>query len=150
VTLRVVLDTNTNVSALIFHKGRSSWLRRAWQFGDLVPLVCNSSISELLRVLSYPKFRLGEPEIRDLLGDYLPYAETVLDIQETGAAPRCRDEDDQIFIDLAFAAKADALVTGDSDLLSLAGTSAIPILSPAKLQQRLVTKNWDEKRQQDL
>jgi len=87
VTLRVVLDTNTIVSALLFRNGRLSWLRRAWQFGDQVPLVCNGSISELLRVLSYPKFRLGEPEIRDLLGDFLPYAETVLEIQETRAAP---------------------------------------------------------------
>jgi len=137
VTLRVVLDTNTIVSALVFHNGRLAWLRRTWQCGDLVPLVCNGSVSELLRVLSYPKFRLGEPEIRELLGDFLPYAETVLDLQETAAAPRCCDEDDQIFIDLAFAAKADALVTGDADLLSLAGTSTLLICSPAELQRRL-------------
>jgi len=103
-----------------------------------VPLVCNGSVSERLHVLSYPKFLLGEPEIRDLLGDFLPYAETVLDIQKTGAAPRCRDKDDQIFIDLAFAAKADALITGDADLLFLAGTSTVPIFSPADLQRRLV------------
>ena len=136
-TLRVVLDTNTIVSALVFRNGRLAWLRRAWQCGKLVPLVCNGPVLELLRVLSYPKFRLGEPEIRDLLGDFLPYAETVSDIQETGAAPRCRDEDDQTFIDLAFAAKADALVTGDADLLSLAGTSTLLICSPAELQRRL-------------
>jgi putative PIN family toxin of toxin-antitoxin system len=148
VTLRVVLDTNTIISALLFHKGRSSWLRRAWQCGDLVPLVCNGSVSELLRVLSYPKFRLDEPEIRDLLGDFLPYAETVSDNQETEAAPRCRNKDDQIFIDLAFAAQADALVTGDADLLSLVKASSVPILSPAEMKKRLVAKSGKNRNEQ--
>lgn len=136
-TLRVVLDTNTLVSALLFRNGRLSWLRLAWQRGDLVPLVCNRTVSELLRVLSYPKFRLGEPDIRDLLGDLLPFVETVSGIDESADPPRCRDQDDQTFIDLALAAAADALVTGDGDLLVLAGTSAIPIITPAELHGRL-------------
>jgi predicted nucleic acid-binding protein len=62
-------------------------------------------------------------------------------IETTGAAPRCRDKDDQIFIDLAFAARADALVTGDADLLSLVGASTVPILSPAELCRRIVRNN---------
>ena len=139
-TLRVVLDTNTLVSALLFRNGRLSWLRLAWQRGDLVPLVCRRTVSELLGVLSYPKFRLGEPEIRDLLGDFLPFAETLSGIQASTDSPRCRDEDDQMFIDLALAAAADALVTGDSDLLVLADTSAIPIITPAELHGRLDTR----------
>jgi uncharacterized protein len=137
VSLRVVLDSNTVVSALLFRNGRLNWLRLAWQRGDLVPLVCRRTVSELLRVLSYPKFRLGEPEIRDLLGDFLPFAETLSGIQEDVASPRCRDHDDQMFIDLALAAAADALVTGDGDLLVLADTSAVPIITPAELHRRL-------------
>ncbi len=136
-TLRVVLDTNTLVSALLFRNGRLSWLRLAWQRGDLVPLVCNRTVSELLRVLSYPKFRLGEPEIRDLLGDFLPFVETLSDVQAGTDSPRCRDHDDQMFIDLALAAAADALVTGDGDLLVLADTSAVPIITPAELRRSL-------------
>ena len=139
-TRRVVLDTNTLVSALFFRNGRLSWLRLAWQRRDLVPLVCNRTVSELLHVLSYPKFRLGEPEIRDLLGDFLPFAETLSGIQASTDSPRCRDEDDQMFMDLALAAAADALVTGDSDLLVLAGTWAIPIITPAELHGRLDTR----------
>jgi uncharacterized protein len=140
VTPRVVLDTNTLVSALLFRNGRLSWLRLAWQRGDLVPLVCNRTVSELLRVLSYPKFCLGEPEIRDLLADFLPFAETLSGIQAGTDSPRCRDQDDQMFIDLALAAAADALVTGDGDLLVLADTSAIPIITPAELHGRLDTR----------
>lgn len=143
-TLRVVLDTNTLVSALLFRNGRLSWLRLAWQRGDLVPLVCKRTVSELLRVLSYPKFRLGEPEIRDLLGDLLPFVETLSGVQASIDSPRCRDEDDQMFIDLALAAGSDALVTGDSDLLVLADTSAIPIITPAELHRSLDTRTGQE------
>jgi putative PIN family toxin of toxin-antitoxin system len=143
VTLRVFLDTNTLVSALLFRNGRLSWLRLAWQRGNLIPLVCNRTVSELLRVLSYPRFRLGEPEIRDLLGDFLPYADTVSGIQEGTDSPPCRDEDDQMFIDLALAAAADALDTGDGDLLVLADTSAVPIITPAELHRRLDTRTGE-------
>jgi len=45
--------------------GGLSWLRRAWQCGNLVPLVCNGSVSELLRVLCYPKFRPTANRVHD-------------------------------------------------------------------------------------
>jgi len=47
-------------------------------------------------------------------------------------APRCRDPDDQMFLDLALAARADVLVTGDGDLLALADKFPIPIVTPAE------------------
>jgi putative PIN family toxin of toxin-antitoxin system len=141
VTLRVVLDTNIIVSALVFRSGRLGWLRRGWKRQDLVPLVCKSTFAELLRVLSYPKFGLDEAEIRDLLGDFLPFAETVSGIEGTTASPRCRDAHDQVFLDLALAAGADALVTGDSDLLVLAEASAVPIINSAELRRRLDATN---------
>jgi len=37
-------------------------------------------------------------------------------------------------VQLAYAAKADALVTGDEDLLTLAGKSRVPILTPDALK----------------
>ena len=42
-----------------------------------------------------------------------------------------------MFLRLAFAAKVDVLVTGDNDLLSLAGESRIAILSPGELAERI-------------
>jgi predicted nucleic acid-binding protein len=44
--------------------------------------------------------------------------------------PRCRDESDLPFLHLAVAARADALVGGDADLLALAGKLKIPVLTP--------------------
>jgi len=51
--------------------------------------------------------------------------------------PDCRDPFDRPFLALALAAKADALVTGDKDLLVLGETFSVPILTPAALRERM-------------
>lgn len=116
---RVVLDTNVVLSALLFTAGRLSWVRHAWQRQQMQPLVCRETASELLRVLAYPKFKLTALEQRDLLGDYLPYAEVVELPTPWPELPACRDEKDQVFLVLAHVGKADALVTGDADILAM-------------------------------
>ncbi len=134
--LRVVCDTNTVLSALIFREGQLAWLRGAWAAREIIPIVSRGTASELLRALAYPKFHLSPADQEALLADYLPFAETVA---PTGVRnpPRCRDPDDRMFPALAKAARADALVTGDKDLLGLAAEFPIPILKPAQLRARL-------------
>jgi predicted nucleic acid-binding protein len=51
---------------------------------------------------------------------------------------QCRDKDDQMFIELAIAGKAALLVTGDDDLLSMAGDVAFDLVTPAQLRDQLV------------
>jgi putative PIN family toxin of toxin-antitoxin system len=103
----LVLDTNILVSALLFRGSRLAWLTEAWQGGRIIALVCAATAEELLRVLAYPKFRLSRDEINELLAKILPYAETVTLPEPPPAAPRCRDPNDQVFVDLAIAADAD-------------------------------------------
>ncbi|MCL2523231.1 MAG: putative toxin-antitoxin system toxin component, PIN family [Betaproteobacteria bacterium] len=116
---RVVLDTNIVLSALVFGSGRLAWVRQAWQRQQLRPLVCRESVSELLRVLAYPKFRLTAREQQDLLGDFLHHAEAVALPAQWPELPACRDSKDQVFLVLAQVARADALVSGDADILAL-------------------------------
>ena len=133
---RVVLDTNVLVSALLFHAGSVSWLRPAWQAQKIRPLVSHDTAAELIRVLSYPKFKLTAEEREDLLGDYLPWCETAM-VPDMIAVPKCRDPADRPFLALARAARVDALVTGDVDLLELAGGFEVPILTPAAFKERI-------------
>ena len=135
ITRRVVFDTNTVLSALLFANGRQAWLRPHWRDGGGVPLVSRLTIAELTRVLAYPKFRLSLDDRLELLGDYLPYCETV----ETSdrCAALCRDAKDQPFLDLAQSGKADLLVTGDDDLLALAGQTVFLIETPEVYRHRL-------------
>jgi len=126
---RVVLDTNVVVSALVFTYGRSVALREAWQGGRCEPLVSKATVNELIRVLGYPKFKLLADEQRELLSDYLPYCRTVTIPAKPPKTPPCRDPFDLPFLQLAIVAKAEALVTGDQDLLGIEGKFACPIVT---------------------
>ncbi|MBF0391561.1 MAG: putative toxin-antitoxin system toxin component, PIN family [Alphaproteobacteria bacterium] len=131
---RLVLDTNVLVSAMLFRSGSTVWLREAWQAEAIIPLVSRNTASELLRVLSYPKFALDANAREDLLADYLPWCEAVVVPVPPPVVPHCRDDFDQPFLELALAGGADALVTGDRDLLALAGTFRVPIVTPAEMK----------------
>lgn len=133
---RVVLDTNVLLSALLFHAGALAWLRHAWQAKAIRPLASRDTVAELIRVLAYPKFRLTAADREDLIGDYLPWCETVT-VPKRLKVPACRDPFDRPFLELALAAKADALVTGDKDLLALGSVFAVPILTPAAFRAQL-------------
>jgi uncharacterized protein len=52
-------------------------------------------------------------------------------------APKCRDPADAPFLQLALGGKADALITGDADLLALSTSFFVPILSPEELREHL-------------
>jgi len=133
VSFRVVLDTNVVLSALLFTSGRLAWIRHAWQRRILKPLVCKQTVAELLRILAYPKFKLSAPEREELLADFLPYTESVDVPTCRPVLPECRDPKDQIFVVLAHTANADALVSGDDDLLSMHGQVMFPIISAQEL-----------------
>ncbi|MYF07572.1 MAG: putative toxin-antitoxin system toxin component, PIN family [Rhodospirillaceae bacterium] len=134
---RLVLDTNVLVSALLFHSGRLSWLRGAWNSGRIRPLAGRETTAELIRVLGYPKFGLSDADRQDILEDYLPFCETVTVPDPPPAVPECRDPFDRPFLELALAGNADALVTGDADLQALADVFTVPILTPAGLKRQL-------------
>lgn len=137
--LRVVLDTNVVLSALVLPGAVAGRIRHAWQRGDCVPLVSTVTVAERVRVLAYPKFRLSIAEQEELLADYLPSTEVVRIPEPPPAVPDCRDCNDLPFLHLA-AARADALVSGDADLLALAWQPGVHIVSPAAFVETL--RDW--------
>ena len=127
---RVVLDTNVVLSALLFSQGRLAPLRLAWQRTAFHPLVSKPTIEELMRALTYPKFKLTSEDRRELLGDYLPYCTTVRMPAKPPRTPPCRDAFDVAFLQLAIVGKADYLVTGDKDLLDIPDKAGFPVIAP--------------------
>jgi uncharacterized protein len=131
--LRVVLDTNVLLSALVFTGGAMARFRGLWESGKITPFTSKEAIKELMRVLAYQKFKLSRQDQDGLLADYLPFAQVadVLFVVPTNL-PICRDPSDQMFLTLAVASQADVLVTGDQDLLVLADEANLPfrILKP--------------------
>ena len=133
----MVLDTNVVLSALVFVQGRLAPLRQAWQQGRCHPLISTATAAELMRALQYPKFKLLAEEQEELLADYLPYCTTVRMPTKPPKTPPCRDPFDIPFLQLALVGKADHLVTGDKDLLSLADTFARSIITVEQLLRSL-------------
>lgn len=72
--MKVVFDTNTVISALLFC-GKLSVLVEHWQQANITSLICEQSHAEFLRVLTYPKFKLNAAQIEILSSHYLPYTE---------------------------------------------------------------------------
>lgn len=136
---RVVIDTNLVLSALVFAKGRVTPLRLAWQNQQIQPLVSKTTAAELIRVLQYPKFKLSADDQQELLADYLPYCQTVVIPEPPPVTPECRDKFDVPFLQLALTGNAQALITGDQDLLCLAAGFTCPILTAEQFLQTLTS-----------
>jgi len=79
-------------------------------------------------VLLRPKFQkyITPAEVRDVIRELMDLAEL---IQPTQTITACRDPDDDHILSLAVDGRADAVVTGDDDLLVLHPFRGIPILT---------------------
>jgi putative PIN family toxin of toxin-antitoxin system len=122
---RVVLDTNVVLSALLFGAGPAARVRQGWQSDQFVPLASTATAQELVRVLGYPKFKLAAAEQEELLADFMPWVQVVRVPDPPPSVPACRDPFDLPFLHLAVAGRARALVSGDRDLLALAGSPGL-------------------------
>lgn len=132
---RVVFDTNVVLSSLLFPTGRLAWLRQHWSENGALPLVSQATARELMRLISYSKFRLSDVYRNELLMLYIPYCER---FNPTDKCPiQCRDPKDQSLLDLAESGNADVLVTGDEDLLVLTGKTRFVIETPEYYRRRV-------------
>ena len=59
----------------------------------------------------------------------------MVEVSEPPTVPDCCDPKDRPFLELALFAQADALVTGDADLLALTSLFSIPIITATALQR---------------
>lgn len=124
--IRVVLDTNVLIAALLF-KGELSRIVGLWQKGKIVPVVSRETFEELRTVLEYPKFSLSRAEMKSLIEhEILPFFGVVHVSKHVKGV--CRDPGDDKFISCALSANAGGIVTGDKDLCDLRKYQSIRII----------------------
>lgn len=119
--MRVVLDTNVVVSALLFG-GTPGKLVDLWRSGRIVPVVTGEIVREYLRVLAYPKFKLTEADIDFLLfEEILPFFTThaIKGKPPVQGSLIPEDPDDEKFLVCAISGNAKFVVSGDAHLLAL-------------------------------
>lgn len=126
---RIVIDTNVYVSQFIRPTSTpgQAVIRVLEQDQALISL---SIWRELRAVLQRPKFaRYTGPGLLEPFLDSVRMAAEAVEIKTRIRA--CRDPKDNKFLELAVDGRADAIVTGDSDLLDLHPFRGIAILTPA-------------------
>lgn len=125
---RLVLDTNTIISALFWQRNPREILNMV-KAGKYELLTSHAIEKELIRVLSYPKFGLNADEILPIIIDYRSYSKLINVISKVTRI--MDDPTDNIFLECAKDGNANFIITGDHHLLDLKIYENIPIVNSA-------------------
>lgn len=136
--LRLVLDTNVVLDLFHWANTDAVPIMAALEAGQIECVADQRTLDELQRVLTYPQLKLT-PEM--IVERYARYSKLVR-LHPEGEAPplpRCKDRDDQKFLELAARCGANLLVSKDKALLKLSGRTklAFAIVKPAAAVQLL-------------
>lgn len=136
--MRAVIDTNVLIAGLLW-RGPSHKLLEHARDGTVSMLSSPILLAELADVLARSKFRAILTRTRTSSASSLEEIRGLAEVIAPPPLPRpvCRDPDDDEVLALSIAAKADCIVSGDKDLLSLGAFQGIPIISPAEAVARL-------------
>ncbi len=131
--LRVVLDTNVLLSALLWRGTPHALLEQA-RNGTVTLISSPTLLAELAEVIGRPKFDSLLTRATTSRQDMLAQLRLLVEVVEPPnlIQPVCRDPDDDAVLALAIAAHADVIVSGDDDLLSLSAFEGTPILTSAQ------------------
>jgi len=138
--VRLVVDTNILISALLMEASLSAHLIVLWRQGRFDLLTSAEQLNELMRVTRYPKIRERlAPALAGRLINELRNIAVVLKNLPTVTV--CQDPYDNYLLAMAVAGTADFLVTGDKrDLLGLKlheGTKIVTVRDFLTLHRRL-------------
>lgn len=140
--VRVVLDTNVLVAIFVFSDSRFTPLWGEVEARRWVALTNAPCLAEFRRVLAYPLFSLAADAQAAAYAAYCARAEIIGAVAQCPIAlPRCKDGDDQKFLELARDGGARWLVTADKLLLRLRRGrqlgSLFQIITPDEALQRI-------------
>ena len=135
--MRLVLDTQVWLDWLVFDDPGVRPLRDAVQSGRAEIVIDAACEAELARVLAYDLGKRSISSEAQLAA--LTLARSLARRVSTVVAeklPQCKDADDQKFVELAYAAKADVLVTKDRALLEMRRRVPFVIADPGSAPLR--------------
>ncbi len=132
--MKVVLDTNVLVSGFLSPKGPPGDILRLLETGFLVPCLSDAILAEYRDVLSRPHFGISKAAVDLLLEDM----ETVgLRVVTVPLPQRLPDSDDEAFLEVTIAARADFLVTGNLRDFPAPLRQGIAVVSPREFLEAL-------------
>lgn len=132
--MRVVLDTNVLLGALISPYGPPDAIYRAWRGARFELVTSTVQLGELRRVSRYPKLKAILPAHR--IGAMVNNMQRAIVLEQLPPLPEdieANDPNDAFLLAMALASEADYLVTGDrrAGLLQRGGIGRSRIVTPA-------------------
>lgn len=129
--MRVVVDANIYISALISANGAPALVVNRWLEGHFDVLVSQPIIEEILRVMAYPRLqkykRLRESRLEfvTLLSEQAIWIEPTENLDVVS-----EDEDDNRYVECAVSGGAQYIISGDPHLLGVGEFRGIRLISP--------------------
>ncbi|MGH8225889.1 MAG: putative toxin-antitoxin system toxin component, PIN family [Gammaproteobacteria bacterium] len=135
--MRLVLDTNVLLSGLMYPQSTPGRIVSVWREGRFDLIMSREQLTEIARVLGYRKIRRVLRWDRNAIERFLKqlYLRSVMVDVSAVQVTVPGDPDDNVILAGLIAAKADWLITGDSDLLAL--RERYNILTPGEFIERL-------------
>jgi putative PIN family toxin of toxin-antitoxin system len=132
--MRVILDTNVLLGALISPHGPPDAIYRAWRAGRFDLVTSTAQLDELRRASRYPKLKSILPAHR--VGTMVNNLQRAIVLETLPPLPEdveTNDPNDAFLLAMALASEADYLVTGDrrAGLLQRGRIGRERIVSPA-------------------
>ena len=130
--LRLVLDTNVVLDLYHWANTDAVPIMAALEAGQIECYADERTLDELQRVLTYPQLKMTPEMMVERYQLYYSLVQ-VIPAGEAPHLPRCKDKDDQKFLELAARCGANILVSKDKALLKLRGrtTLGFQIMKPA-------------------
>jgi putative PIN family toxin of toxin-antitoxin system len=140
--MRLILDTNILLSALLSPVGPPAKLLDQWERKRFTLVACDALIAELRDVASRPFFRarLRGSAVELLAAGLRDFS---FFCSELVTAPVAPDPKDSYLLALAEVSHAEFLVTGDKQLLSLKRHKSTRIRSPAAMVEVLKARHGE-------
>ena len=115
----VVLDTNILLDIFVFNDLRAADLKQAILAGNIKPIASQKTLAELVDVISRPLFKLSRESQSEILEQWHSVISLLDDSHLVSAPWKCQDQDDQIFLDLAYQLRPTILISKDNAVLQL-------------------------------
>ena len=131
--LRVVLDTNVLISALI-GDGSEYELVKMCLKGEFMLVTSPMMLEEFKEVAVRPRFNAATEELAEFVESLVEIAEVVLPTEKVSFP---RDPGDEKILEAAIEGKADHIVSGDNDLLALKSYRGVRIANAAAFLEEL-------------
>ena len=127
--MRIVLDANVLISG-VFWSGHPFRVLDLWAKDRLAVLVSEAILREYADTLSELGARQGAGHLAETWIKFVFNHSTLVDVET--AVGVCRDPDDNKYLACAIDGAAEAIVSGDRDLLDLGTFKGITIVNPRR------------------